>query len=134
MSSNSIRLTFVKKTSMQTLSKFSDRSSNIACVALYLLKAPAILSDTTVRRSPVDREDLKLDWKSGKEPHFSTWSTIPLFTSFSNTLLTTKRRLTGWYVLPVDLSPNILKYRERRWNLPTIWKTRVFQTHVQEFS
>ena len=31
----------------------------------------AILSDTTVRRSAVDQEDLKPYWKSEKRPHFS---------------------------------------------------------------
>ena len=42
-----------------------------AQVAPDLLKAPAILSDTTVRRSAVDQEDLKPFWKSAKRPHFS---------------------------------------------------------------
>ena len=37
-----------------------------ARVAQDLLKALAILSDTTVRRSAVDREDLKPYWKSEK--------------------------------------------------------------------
>ena len=32
-------------------------------VAPDVLKAPAILSDTTIRRSAVDREDLKPYWK-----------------------------------------------------------------------
>ena len=35
------------------------------------LKAPAVLSDATVRRSVVNREDLKPHWKSGKMRHFS---------------------------------------------------------------
>ena len=29
---------------------------------------------------------------------------------------------------------NILKYRDRRWNLPAIWKTRLLQTVIDEFS
>ena len=37
-----------------------------ARVAPDLLKALVILSDTTVRRSAVDREDLKPYWKSEK--------------------------------------------------------------------
>ena len=41
-----------------------DISSATARVAPDLLKALAILSDTTVRRSAVDREDLKPYWKS----------------------------------------------------------------------
>ena len=86
---------FVKKTSMPHLSKPSDISSATAQVDPDLLKALAILSDTTVRRSTVDQEDLKPNWKSEKRPHFCRWSTILLFTSFSKTLLTTERRLTG---------------------------------------
>ena len=46
-----------------------DIPSAIAQVAPDLLKAPAILSDTTVSISEVDREDLKLYWKS--ENHIS---------------------------------------------------------------
>ena len=45
-----------------------------AWVAPHLLKALAILSDTTVRRSPVDREDLKPYLISEKRPYFSKWS------------------------------------------------------------
>ena len=41
-----------------------DISSVTARVALDLLKALTILSDTTVRRSAVDQEDLKSHWKS----------------------------------------------------------------------
>ena len=44
-----------------------DISSATARVAPDLLKALAILSDTTVRRSAVDREDLKRYWKSEKK-------------------------------------------------------------------
>ena len=55
----------------KTLSKALDISSATARVAPDLLKTLAILSDTTVRRSAVDREDLKPYWKSEKRPHFS---------------------------------------------------------------
>ena len=41
-----------------------------------LSKALAILLDTTVKRSAVDREDLKRYQKSEKRPHFSRWWTI----------------------------------------------------------
>ena len=48
-----------------------DILSATAQVAPDLLKAVAILSDTAVRRSAVDREDLKPYWKLEKRPHFS---------------------------------------------------------------
>ena len=56
---------------MPNPAKALDISSATARVAPDLLKALAILSDTTVRRSAVDREDLKQYWKSEKRPHFS---------------------------------------------------------------
>ena len=30
--------------------------------------------------------------------------------------------------------PNILKYRDHQWNLPRIWKTRLLETLIEEFS
>ena len=46
--------------------KALDISSVTTRVAPGLLKPQAILSDTTVRRSAVDRDDLKPYWKSEK--------------------------------------------------------------------
>ena len=59
-------------------------------------------SDTTVRRSALDQEDLKPYWKSEKRPHFCRWSTILLqvFQGFTNHREKTNRVL----VLSVDLS------------------------------
>ena len=56
----------MKKTRIPNLSKPLDISSATARVAPDLLKALAILSDITVRRSAVDREDLKAYWESEK--------------------------------------------------------------------
>ena len=53
----------------QTLSKALDISRATAQVAPDLLKDLAILSDTSERRSAVDREDLKPYWKSENKPH-----------------------------------------------------------------
>ena len=97
-----------RRLACQTPSKALDMSSAAAWVAPDLLKALASLSDTTVRRSAVDQEDLKLYWKSKKLPDFSKWSTIPLFKSFSKILLTTERRLTGQYFLAIDFYPTFL--------------------------
>ena len=84
------------KPACQTLSKDLNISIPRAQQAKDLLNALVILSDKTVRRTAVDHEDLKPYQKLEKRPHFSRWSTILLFTSFSKTLLTTERRLTGW--------------------------------------
>ena len=45
-------------------------SSATARVAPDLLIVLAILSDTTVRKSAVDREDLKTYWKLEKRPDY----------------------------------------------------------------
>ena len=80
---------------MPNLSKVLDISRATARVAQNLLKALAILSDTTVRRSAVDRGDLKPYWRSEKRSRSSRGPRILLFRSFSKTLLTTERRKTG---------------------------------------
>ena len=70
LSWNSIRLKFVKRTSM------SDPVKSLRYITCYnstspdLLKATAILSDTTVRRSAVDQEDLK-QYGNKKKSHNS---------------------------------------------------------------
>ena len=66
-----MRLKFVKKASMPNPVKRLGYLSATARVALNLLKALAVISDTNVRRSAVDREDLKPYWKSEKRPHKS---------------------------------------------------------------
>ena len=61
---NSIRLKFVKKTSMPNPAKSLGYIKCHSSSSPDLLIALAILSDTTVRRSEVDREDVKPYWKS----------------------------------------------------------------------
>ena len=107
-----------------------------------LLKALAILSDTTVRRSAVDQEDLKPYCKSEKCPYFSRRSSILFFLSFSKTLLTTERRLTGQYFLAVDLSPTFLNTGKKRTSnnlenktLPgTYWRVQLVCIKIQAHS
>ena len=91
---------FVKKINMPNPVK------SLGYIKCYSSSSPRSLkrprnSDVTVRRSAVDREDLKPYGKSEKRPHYSRWSTILLFTSFSKTLITAGRRLTGQQFLPV---------------------------------
>ena len=60
------RFSLQRRPTCQTLSKALDISTASAGVAPDLLRALAVLSVTTVRRSAVDQEDLKLYWKSQK--------------------------------------------------------------------
>ena len=94
----------MKKANMPTMSKALDMSSATVEVVPDLIKALAdevvpdlikALSDATVRSPAVNGEDLQPYWKSEKRPHFSRWSAILFFSSFSNTFLTTERKLTG---------------------------------------
>ena len=84
-----------RRLACQTLSKALDISSATAWVAPDLLKALAILPDTTVGRSAVDREDLKPYWKSEKS-HISLGNQQSHYLQVFQTLLNTERRLTGW--------------------------------------
>ena len=61
-----------RRPACQTLSKALDISSATARVAPDLLKALAILSDTTVKRSAVDREDLNPYWKPLASESYTT--------------------------------------------------------------
>ena len=81
------------------MSEALDLSSATAQVAQDLLKAVAILSDATVSRSAIDREDLKPHWKSKEKPDFSNWLTILLFTSFSKTFTNHKKKTNRAVVL-----------------------------------
>ena len=129
---DSSKLKFVKKTSISEAVKSLRYIKCYSSSSPRPVKSPSISKGTDVRRSVGDREDLKLYWKSEKRPHFYRWSTILLFTSFSKTLLTTERTLTGRYFLAVDLS--ILEYRDQHWKLPTIRKTSLLQTLITGFS
>ena len=106
LSQNFIRLKFVKKTSMpnpvENLGGYTKSCSSSNPKPIKSLSN----SIKTVKIFAVDRDDwlIKRHWKSEKRPHFSSWSTILLFTSFSKTLLTTERRLTGRKFLAVHHS------------------------------
>ena len=73
----------------QTLPKTLDISSATPQVASDLLKVLATMSETTVRKSAVQEEDLKPYWKSEKMPHFPRWSANLTFTGFSKISLST---------------------------------------------
>ena len=89
--------------------------------APHLLKALAILSDTTVKISVVIWEDLK--------PAASFWViknsiNYKFFKGFTNHWKKTNRMV----VFGCRTFSNILKYRDHQRDFPTIWKTRLIQT------
>ena len=125
----------------QTLSKALDISSATARVAPDLLKALAILSDTTVRRSAVDREDLN-HIGSQKKGHVSLDDQNSYYLQVFQTI-NHRKKTNRAVVFSCRPFPNILKYKDhlRNWKtpmkLPTIWKTRLLKTYslpIDEFS
>ena len=114
LSRNSVRLNFVKKTSMANPVKSLGYISATVWVAPDLFKGLVILSDTTVRGSAVDQEDLKPYWKSEKRLHFSSWSTSLLFTSFSKDFTNHRKKTNRAVVFICRSFPKIFKYRDHR--------------------
>ena len=104
-------------------------------------KALVILSDTTIRRSAVDQEDLNHTGNQ-KKGYFSLGDQQVIyrfFKDFSNHRKKTNREV----VLTVDLSatflstettndhlPTIWKMTTNN-HLPTIWKRRLLQTYIE---
>ena len=125
-------LSLWRRPASQTLSKALDISIATAQATLDLLKIQAILSDTTLRRSIVDQENLKPYWKSENRPDFSNWSTNLLWTSFSKTLLTIERRLIGWYCLDVDLSLTYINTGTTNATFQQSEKTILLQIYIEE--
>ena len=118
----------------QSLLKALDISSARAQVAPNLLKALAILTDTTIRRSAFDREDRKPNSKSEKRPHFSRRSASLLFTRFFKDFPNYRKKTNRVIVFCQTPFPNILKYRNYWWDLQTIWRTRFLQKNIEEFT
>ena len=126
---NSIRLKFVKKTSMPKSAK------NLVYITWCRSRSPRPVKSPS-NSIRYNRQKIcswsrrpKAILEIKKRPHFYRWPTI-LFSSFPTAFLTTERRLTGWY----RLFPNILKYRDHQWDLQAIWKKRPLQKHIEEFS
>ena len=104
MEAESSSLRLWRRSACQNHSKALNISSATVWIASDLLKALAFLSDTTLKRSAVDREDLKPYWKSEKRAHFLD-DQQSYYLEVSQRLLTTERRLTGWKFLAVSVSP-----------------------------
>ena len=117
---SSRNLSLWRRPECQTLSKTMGISNATARVAPDLFKALVILSNPAVRNYAVDQEDLKPYWKS--EGHNSLgvqqFCFLKFFKGFTNHRTKTNRD----------------HYRNQWWDLPTIWKTKLLQTLIEEFS
>ena len=110
----------VKKTSMLNPVKSLGYIKYYSSSSPRPLQALTILSDTTVRTSAVDWEDLKPYWKSEIRLGSSSWSTILLFPSFFKDF-PNHRKETNWVrVFSRRPFPNSLKYRDQQWDLDEV--------------
>ena len=86
------------------------KASNVSCavarVAPDLLKALAILSDTTVRRSAVDQKNLK--------PYWTSAINNPIIYKFFRDFTNHRKKINMAAVSSCRPFPNILKYRDQR--------------------
>ena len=57
----------------------------------------------------------------------------PIICKFFKDFADQKKKTNNVVVLSCICSPNIVKYREYQRDLPKIWKTRLLQTHIEEF-
>ena len=109
---NSIRLKSVKRTRISNTVESLGYIKYFSSISPRPVKTQAILEDTTVRR-----------WEG--------WSRRPIFGN-------RKKGHISWGELTSALStsflPNIFKYWAQRQDFPTIWKTRILQTHFEYFS
>ena len=97
---------FVKK-------KALDVSSATAPVAPELLKSLAILSDTTVRRSTVDREDLNYAGNQ-KKATFLNFISILIIYKFFKYLTNHRKKTNRALVFSCRHFRDILKYRDHQ--------------------
>ena len=123
----------MKKTSMPNSIK------SLAFIKRYISSRPKpvqSLLDKTVRRSAVDREDLKPYWKS-KNSYISQGDQL-LFNSiiykFFKYFTIQSKNTNRAVVFSCRLFPNIFKYRDHQWNFWTIWKTSPFQTQKKSLA
>ena len=121
-------LSLWRRPACQTLSKALGISGATPRVAPDLVK---------VFNNSIGHNCLKISKWSGrpktileirKKPYFSRSSTILLFSSFSKTTKNSKKANSS-VVFSSRPFLNICNYRDNRWDLATIWKTRLFQIY-----
>ena len=130
----------------QTLLKPLDLSIVTPRVDADLLKALAILSVVTIKRSAVDWEDLKTNQRSEKRPHFSRWSKhLLLINKFKFMKSSSFKHFTNHRQLSCRPHLNILKYRnqshirpsnnlENKISSDTYWRVQLIYMEVQTHS
>ena len=132
---NSIwRLKFVKKTSMPNPVKSLGYIKHYSSSSPRPDKSPRNSIKYNWQKICSWSRRPKTYWKSEKRSHFSRWSTILIVYKFFKDFANHRKKTNRVAVLSCKPFPNILKYRDHEWDLPTIWKTRLLQIYIEEFS
>ena len=121
----SIIIKFVKNTSMPNLVKSLGYIKHYSSSNPRPVKSPSSSTRYYCQNICSWSEELKLYWRSEKSSHFSRWSTTLSFTSFWKSFINHRKKTNKTVVCSCRPFPNILKYWDHQWNLPTIWKTRL---------
>ena len=108
-------------------------SSATARVAPDLLKARAVLSNrhncqkiSSWSRRPKTILEIR------KKVTFLLVINNPIIYKFLKDFTNHRKKTSRAIVLSSKPFPNILKYRVHQWDLPAIWKERLFQTHISQ--
>ena len=119
----------------QTLSKALDISRVTTRVAQDLLKALAILSDirycNKIQGWPRRPKTIP---KIRKKAIFLQVINSSIIYKFFKDFTNHRKKTNRAVVFSCRHFPMILKYRNHRRNLPSIWKARLLQTLIEEFS
>ena len=115
---NSISLKFVKKTGILNLDK------SLGCIKCYSPNSPRSIKSPN---NSIRYNCHKIcSWQKRPETILEIWKKSTFFEMINKAY-----RVVVFSCRPL---PNILKYRDHRWELPTIWKKRFLQTHNEEFN
>ena len=122
---NTIRLTFAKKKACETLLKAYSSTSTTPVKSHSNSITYSCWKICSWSRRPKTILEIRK-----KVTFLSVINKPNIYKFFKDFILTSKRKLTGRQFLIVDISPNILKYRDQ-WGDLLIWKTRIFQTYIK---
>ena len=130
---NSIRLKVVKKTrqnSVKSLRYIKRYSSSCP----RTVKSPSISIRRNCQKISSWSRRSKPILEIRKKTTFLKVIKIPIIYKFFKDFTNHRRKTNRAVVFSSRPFRNITKYRDHCWHLPTIWKTILFQTHIEEFS
>ena len=130
---NSIRLKFVKKTSMPNPVKSLGYIKCYSSSSPRPVKSPSNSIRYNCHKICSWSRRPKTILETRKKATFLYRINNPIIYKFFKDFTYHRMKTNRVIVFSCRPFPNILKYRDR-WDLPTIWKMTLLQTHIDEFS